>query len=48
VKRAIAETLPELKASQRLLEKCNFVYIGEGSEPGIIRFELCKNNLVAN
>ena len=43
VKRAIAETLPELKASQRLLEKCNFVYIGEGSKPGIIRFELCNN-----
>lgn len=48
VKRAIAETLPELKASQRLLEKCNFVYIGEGSEPGVIRFELSKINLVSN
>ncbi|GET41820.1 GNAT family N-acetyltransferase [Microseira wollei] len=48
VKRAIAETLPELKASQRLLEKCNFVYIGEGSEPGIIRFELSRINLVSN
>ena len=44
VKRAIAETLPELKASQRLLEKCNFVYIGEGSEPGVIRFELERKN----
>ncbi|MFB2981355.1 GNAT family N-acetyltransferase [Microseira sp. BLCC-F43] len=44
VKRAIAETLPELKASQRLLEKCNFVYIGEGWEPGVIRFELERKN----
>lgn len=43
VKRVIAETLPELKPSQRLLEKCNFVYIGEGDEEGIIRFELCRN-----
>lgn len=47
VKLAIAETLPELKASQRLLEKCNFVYIGEGAEPGVIRFELSKINLVS-
>ena len=40
VQRVIAETLPELKPSQRLLEKCQFRNIGEGSEEGSIRFEL--------
>jgi [ribosomal protein S5]-alanine N-acetyltransferase len=34
-----AETLPELVASQRLLLKCGFNFCGEGSEPGVIRFE---------
>jgi RimJ/RimL family protein N-acetyltransferase len=40
VKRIIAETLPELKASIRVLEKNKFEYIGEGSELGVIRFNL--------
>ncbi|HEY9829134.1 MAG TPA: GNAT family N-acetyltransferase [Stenomitos sp.] len=39
VQRVIAETLPELKPSQRLLQKCHFRNIGEGSEQGSIRFE---------
>jgi RimJ/RimL family protein N-acetyltransferase len=42
VQRVIAETLPELKPSQRLLEKCNFRNIGAGSEEGSIRFELVR------
>ena len=42
VRRVVAETLPELKPSQRLLEKCNFRNIGEGSEEGSIRFELVR------
>ena len=42
VQRVIAETLPELKPSQRLLEKCHFKNIGEGSEAGSIRFELLR------
>ena len=42
VQRIIAETLPELKPSQRLLEKCQFRNIGEGSEAGSIRFELLR------
>lgn len=33
-----AETLPELIASQRVLEKNGFACVGEGSEPGVIRF----------
>jgi RimJ/RimL family protein N-acetyltransferase len=34
-----AETLPELVASQRVLLKNAFRCVGEGSEPGVIRFE---------
>jgi len=40
VNRVIAETLPELKQSQRVLEKSGFTFIGEGSEEGVIRYEL--------
>jgi RimJ/RimL family protein N-acetyltransferase len=42
VHRAIAETLPELTPSIGVLEKCGFRLIGEGSEPGVIRFELTR------
>ena len=42
VKRAIAETLPELAPSIGVLEKLGFRLIGEGSEPGVIRFELTR------
>jgi [ribosomal protein S5]-alanine N-acetyltransferase len=34
----IGETLPELVASQRVLEKCRFAYVGAGSEAGVIRY----------
>jgi len=34
-----AETLPELIASQKLLLRCGFTFVGERSEPGVIRFE---------
>ena len=33
-----AETLPELIASQRVLLKSGFSFMGEGSEPGVMRF----------
>jgi len=42
VKRAIAETLPELTPSIGVLRKCGFRLIGDGSEPGVIRFELTR------
>jgi ribosomal-protein-alanine N-acetyltransferase len=42
VQRVIAETLPELTASIRVLLKCGFRLIGEGSEPGVIRFEVTR------
>ena len=34
----IAETYPELIASRRVMEKCGMVPVGEGSEPGVIRY----------
>ena len=39
----IAETLPSLIASQRVLEKNGFVLIGAGSEDGVIRFRHLKS-----
>ena len=40
VTRVIAETLPDLEASKRVLEKCGFEFLGEGSETWAIRYEL--------
>lgn len=37
--RVLAETLPELIASQRALRKNGFQFVGEGSESGVIRFQ---------
>jgi RimJ/RimL family protein N-acetyltransferase/uncharacterized damage-inducible protein DinB len=42
VRRVIAETLPALLPSIRVLEKNGFRLIGEGSTPGVIRFELTR------
>jgi RimJ/RimL family protein N-acetyltransferase len=42
VRRVIAETLPELTPSIGVLRKCGFQLIGDGSEPGVIRFELTR------
>jgi len=40
VHRVIAETLPDLTASIGVMTKCGFTFIGEGSERGVIRYEL--------
>lgn len=42
VRAVIAETFPELTASIGVLAKCGFHLIGEGSEPGVIRFQLTR------
>lgn len=42
VQRVIAETLPELTPSIGVLRKSGFRLIGDGSEPGVIRFELTR------
>ena len=38
----IAETLPHLTPSIGVLEKCGFRLIGQGSEAGVIRYELLR------
>ncbi|HKU62370.1 MAG TPA: GNAT family N-acetyltransferase [Gemmatimonadales bacterium] len=43
VRRVIAETYPELIASIGVLRKCGFRLIGEGSEPGVIRYEITRD-----
>ena len=40
VTRVRAHTRPELVPSIRVLEKCGFQRVGEGTEPGTLRFEL--------
>lgn len=44
VRRVIAETYPELVGSLGVLATCGFQYIGEGSEPDIVRFELLRKD----
>ena len=41
----IAETLPGLMPSIGVLRKCGFRFIGDGSEPGVIRYELTRDDL---
>ena len=43
VQRVIAETYPHLAPSIGVLEKCGFTFIGDGSEPDVIRYELRRN-----
>jgi RimJ/RimL family protein N-acetyltransferase len=42
VSRVIAETYPELVGSIGVLRRCGFRFIGDGSEPGVIRYELTE------
>lgn len=42
VRRVIAETLPVLVGSIGVLRRCGFRFIGDGSEPGVIRYELTR------
>jgi RimJ/RimL family protein N-acetyltransferase len=48
VRRAVAETLPELVASIGVLRACGFHLQGEGSEPGVVRFELSRAEFEAS
>ncbi len=47
VRRVIAETLPDLTGSIGVLKKCGFQQMGEGTEPGVTRFELTRDRYVA-
>jgi RimJ/RimL family protein N-acetyltransferase len=42
VRRVIAETLPSITPSIGVLEKCGFHFTGEGSEEGVISYELTR------
>ncbi len=42
VTRLIAHTLPDLRPSIRVLEKCGFHFVGDGSEEGTVRYELFR------
>ncbi len=42
VRRVIAETLPELTPSKGVLRTCGFRLLGDGSEPGVLRFEITR------
>jgi len=44
INRVIAETLPELHPSIRVMEKNGFVFVGEGVEKGVIRYELSREH----
>lgn len=43
VTRVLAETLPGHLASIGVLDKCGFTFIGNGSEPGVMRYELVRH-----
>lgn len=42
VTRVLAETLPGHVASIGVLDNCGFSFIGDGSEPGVIRYEAVR------
>ena len=42
VTRVTAETYPELVGSIGVLRRCGFRFVGEGSEPGVIRYEITR------
>lgn len=48
VNRVIAETYPILTASIRVMEKNGFVFIGEGSEEGVIRYAVTRQEFQAH
>ncbi len=47
VRRVIAETLPELTGSIGVLMRCGFRLLGDGSEPGVIRYEITRQEFEA-
>jgi RimJ/RimL family protein N-acetyltransferase len=44
VRRVIAETLPDLDGSKGVLRRCGFAFVGDGSEPGVIRYALERDD----
>jgi ribosomal-protein-alanine N-acetyltransferase len=48
VDRIAAQTLPELSASIAVLERSGFVFVGSGTDPGAIRYELRRTDGLAD
>jgi ribosomal-protein-alanine N-acetyltransferase len=46
ITRIIAQTLSDLQPSIRVLEKCGFSYVGEGTEEGAILYQLLRENFI--
>lgn len=46
VQRVAVETMPELIPSIGVVDKCGFHFVGGGSEPGVIRYELHRDERV--
>jgi len=46
VRRVLAEALPENTPSVRVLEKNGFRYIGQGSEEGVIRYKITREDFI--
>ena len=46
VTRVVAETVPERAPSIRVLEKLGFRLVGEGSEEGVIRYEVSRPEFI--
>jgi RimJ/RimL family protein N-acetyltransferase len=45
VRRVVAQTFPELRASMRVLQKCDFRFIGPGFEDGALLFERLRETI---
>ena len=43
-----AETLPELKPSIKVMNKCGMSFVGPGAETGVIRYEVTREAWVAS
>lgn len=48
VQRVIAHTDAANQASMRVLERCGFLLIGEGGEPGSLRFEQARRSMACD
>ena len=46
VRRVVAETLPDLQSSIRVVEKLGFRLVGAGSEEGVVRYEVTRDKFL--
>jgi RimJ/RimL family protein N-acetyltransferase/mannose-6-phosphate isomerase-like protein (cupin superfamily) len=48
VRRVLAETLPALAPSIGVLEKVGMTFVGDGSEPGVIRYAISREDYISD